>query len=252
MPAACGRGESLSLAAYSHDAERRVVRVHVREVDVACPRPCCCAPIVSACLRPGLMSTPFGLHVFFSCCELIVQWPRALARVVKMNTVAGATPSDVDEPCPSLVRAWYTGCRGARERYTGGRARCGRLRQGVVHGLPWRAGGRGRGGWPRRVRGTRVAVARGSVARVAVNAVAGCGGGGVHGLPWSAARCWLCACYMVWCERACMMGARVVVVEVAGRGGLRWQRGTRVAVVRCSLLAETAVGRSKIVEKPGA
>ena len=40
-----------------------------------------------------------------------------------------------------------------------------------------------------------------------------------------------------------MMGARVVVVEVAGRGGLRWRRGARVAVVRCSLLAETAVGR---------
>ena len=38
-------------------------------------------------------------------------------------------------------------------------------------------------------------------------------------------------------------GARVVVVGVAGRGGLRWRWGTRV--VRCVLLAETAVGRSK-------
>ena len=48
----------------------------------------------------------------------------------------------------------------------------------------------------------------------------------------------------------CPMGARVVVVGVAGRGGLRWWRGTRVVVVRCVLLAETAVGRSKtIVEK---
>ena len=48
----------------------------------------------------------------------------------------------------------------------------------------------------------------------------------------------------------CPMGARVVVVGVAGRGGLRWLRGTRVVVVRCVLLAETgraqtAVGRSK-------
>ena len=42
----------------------------------------------------------------------------------------------------------------------------------------------------------------------------------------------------------CPMGARVVVVGVAGRGGLRWRRGTRVVVVRCVLLAETAVGRS--------
>ena len=42
----------------------------------------------------------------------------------------------------------------------------------------------------------------------------------------------------------CPMGARVVVVGVAGRGGLRW-RGTRVVVVRCVLLAETAVGRPK-------
>ena len=40
---------------------------------------------------------------------------------------------------------------------------------------------------------------------------------------------------------ACPMGARVVVVGVAGRGGLRWRRGTRVAVARCALLAETAV-----------
>ena len=43
----------------------------------------------------------------------------------------------------------------------------------------------------------------------------------------------------------CPMGARVVVVGVAGRGGLRWWRGTRVVVVRCVLLAETAVGRPK-------
>ena len=43
----------------------------------------------------------------------------------------------------------------------------------------------------------------------------------------------------------CPMGARVVVVGVAGRGGLRWWRGTLVVVVRCVLLAETAVGRSK-------
>ena len=42
------------------------------------------------------------------------------------------------------------------------------------------------------------------------------------------------------------MGARVVVVGVAGRGWLRWWRGQRVVVVRCVLLAETAVGRSKI------
>ena len=42
----------------------------------------------------------------------------------------------------------------------------------------------------------------------------------------------------------CPMGALVVVVGVAGRGGLRWWRGTRVVVVRC-VLAETAVGRSK-------
>ena len=42
---------------------------------------------------------------------------------------------------------------------------------------------------------------------------------------------------------ACPMGARVVVVGVAGRGGLRWRRGTRVAVIRCVLLAEMAVGR---------
>ena len=48
----------------------------------------------------------------------------------------------------------------------------------------------------------------------------------------------------------CPVGARVVVVGVASRGGLRWWRGTRVVVVRCVLLAETAVGRSKnIVEK---
>ena len=39
------------------------------------------------------------------------------------------------------------------------------------------------------------------------------------------------------------MGARVVVV--AGRGGLRWWQGTRVVVVRCVLLAETAMGRPK-------
>ena len=39
----------------------------------------------------------------------------------------------------------------------------------------------------------------------------------------------------------CPMGARVVVVGVAGRGGLRWWRGTRVVVVRCVLPAETAV-----------
>ena len=38
-----------------------------------------------------------------------------------------------------------------------------------------------------------------------------------------------------------------VVVRVAGSGGLRWRRGTRVAVVRCALLAETAVGRKKII-----
>ena len=38
----------------------------------------------------------------------------------------------------------------------------------------------------------------------------------------------------------CPMGARVVVV-----GGLRWWRGTLVVVVRCVLLAETAVGRPK-------
>ena len=36
--------------------------------------------------------------------------------------------------------------------------------------------------------------------------------------------------------------ARMVVVGVAGRGGLRWWRGTRVAVVCSALLAETAVG----------
>ena len=48
----------------------------------------------------------------------------------------------------------------------------------------------------------------------------------------------------------CPMGARVFVVGVAGRGGLRWRRGPRVVVVRCVLLAETAVGQSKrIVEK---
>ena len=41
-----------------------------------------------------------------------------------------------------------------------------------------------------------------------------------------------------------VFGARVVVVGVAGRGGLRWWRGTRVVVVRC-VLAETAVGRPK-------
>ena len=42
----------------------------------------------------------------------------------------------------------------------------------------------------------------------------------------------------------------MVVVGVAGCGGLRWWRNTRVVVVRCVLLAETAVGRSKkIVEK---
>ena len=45
------------------------------------------------------------------------------------------------------------------------------------------------GGWPRRVRGTRVAVARGG-SWSGWLAAAGCGGGGVHGLPWSAARCW--------------------------------------------------------------
>ena len=39
----------------------------------------------------------------------------------------------------------------------------------------------------------------------------------------------------------CPMGARVVVVVVAGRGGLRWRRGTRVVMVRCALPAETAV-----------
>ena len=33
------------------------------------------------------------------------------------------------------------------------------------------------------------------------------------------------------CE--CPMGARVIVVGVAGRGGLRWRRGTRVVVGRC-------------------
>ena len=38
------------------------------------------------------------------------------------------------------------------------------------------------------------------------------------------------------------MGSRVVVVGVAGRGGLRWWRGTWVVVVRCVLLAETAIG----------
>ena len=43
----------------------------------------------------------------------------------------------------------------------------------------------------------------------------------------------------------CPMGARVVGVGVAGCGGLRWWRGTWVVVVRCVLLAETAVGRSK-------
>ena len=43
----------------------------------------------------------------------------------------------------------------------------------------------------------------------------------------------------------CPMRERVVVVGVAGRGGLRWRRDTRVVVVRCALLAETAVGRSK-------
>ena len=93
--------------------------------------------------------------------------------------------------------AWYTGCRDACERCTGGRERGGRLRRG---------------------RGARVAVVRCALLVVRV----------LHGLI----------------ERACMMGARVVVVEVAGRGGLRWRRGTRVAVVRCSLLAETAVERS--------
>ena len=38
----------------------------------------------------------------------------------------------------------------------------------------------------------------------------------------------------------CPMGARVVVVGVAGRGGLRWWRGTRVVVVRCVLLMKFA------------
>ena len=47
----------------------------------------------------------------------------------------------------------------------------------------------------------------------------------------------------------CPMGARVVVVGVAGRGGLRWWRGTRVVVVRCVMLEETAVGRSIIINK---
>ena len=41
----------------------------------------------------------------------------------------------------------------------------------------------------------------------------------------------------------------MAVVGVAGRGGLRWRRGTRVAVVRCVLLAETAVGRPKQIVK---
>ena len=40
-----------------------------------------------------------------------------------------------------------------------------------------------------------------------------------------------------------MPASRVVVAGVAARGGLRWWRGTRVVVVRCVLLAETAVGR---------
>ena len=39
----------------------------------------------------------------------------------------------------------------------------------------------------------------------------------------------------------CPMGARVVTVGVAGCGGLRWWRGTRVVVVRCVLLEKTAV-----------
>ena len=39
---------------------------------------------------------------------------------------------------------------------------------------------------------------------------------------------------------------------VACRGGLRWRRGTRVAMVRCVLLAETAVGRSKNSLESGA
>ena len=72
-------------------------------------------------------------------------------------------------------------------------------------------GGRGRGGWPRRVRGTRVAVARGG--------------------SWSgwlaAAGAWYSGCRGAW-ERC--MGGR----ERGGR--LRRERGTRVAVVRCALL----------------
>ena len=51
--------------------------------------------------------------------------------------------------------------------------------------------------------------------------------------------------HVIWLDVSmfkCPMGARVVVVGVAGSGGLRWWRGTRVVVVRCVLLAETAVG----------
>ena len=46
----------------------------------------------------------------------------------------------------------------------------------VVHGLPWRVG---------------------ALHVVTVHAVAGCSEGGMHGLLWSAPRCWLCACYKV-------------------------------------------------------
>ena len=85
-------------------------------------------------------------------------------------------------------------------------------------------------------------------ARVAVNAVVGGGGdgGGCTGCrgPQGVAG----EVRVIWLDVSmfeCPMGARVVVAGVAGCGGLRWWRGTRVVVVRCVLQAETAVGRSK-------
>ena len=90
---------------------------------------------------------------------------------------------------------------------------------------------------------------------MAVNAVVGGGGdGGCTGCrgPLGVAG-EVCVIWLDVSMFECPMGARVVVVGVAGCGGLRWWRGTRVAVVRCVLLAETAVGRTgtvkEIVEK---